>query len=121
VTPEKGDRFHAHLGGRLLCTSRQPFLDAARVLLGEGHNPATVLVMLHGGTESPRSTIGHAAALTVKEPDRGRPHFARYVPLSSPAAPPIDLESERLPELPDAPEIAPADVPARAGVPRAAP
>jgi len=96
----------ARLADRLLCVSRQPFLDSARVLLGEAHDPSTALVMRHAGTESLRSTIGYAAKLTVKEPEKAAPYFGKWTPYPSPVAPPIDFESEGVPEVPDAPEIA---------------
>ena len=49
------------------------------------------LILRHAGsqTDSLRAKAGAAAKLTVKEPDRGRIHFARYVPFSpSPVKPP---------------------------------
>ena len=47
VTPRPGNPclFDARIGGRLICTSREPFLESARVLLAEGVNPAAVLTM----------------------------------------------------------------------------
>ena len=56
--------YTAALAGRDLCTSQQPFLDAARLLLAEGIDPKTTLVMRLAttGTESLRSTIGYAAS-----------------------------------------------------------
>jgi hypothetical protein len=75
----------ASLGDRDLCTSRQPFLDAARVLLGEGLDPETVVVMrwVETGTESLTATVGVAAKLTVWQPDKGRPYFAEWKPRHS--------------------------------------
>jgi hypothetical protein len=35
--------------GRLLCVSRQPFLDGCRVLIEEGLDPDTVMTMRHAG------------------------------------------------------------------------
>jgi hypothetical protein len=73
--------FTASLAGRDLCTSRQPFLDASRVLLGEGARPETALVMrwAETGTESLRSMIGVAAKLTVREECHdGAPRFRSY-------------------------------------------
>ena len=71
-------QYTAALDGRDLVTSRQPFLDSARVLLAEGFDPKSRLVMRWAttGTESLRSTIGYAAGLTVNEscPD-GVPRF----------------------------------------------
>ncbi|SRR6266567_8534353 len=75
------DRFAARLDGRVLvASSRQPFLDAARVLLREGHDPRSVLVMRHRGssTESLHACLGVAAGLTVEERDARPPRFARW-------------------------------------------
>lgn len=64
------DQFEARLwpDGRLVCVSRQPFLDAARALLKMGEAPSTVLVMVHAVNPSMialKSPIGVAAALDV--------------------------------------------------------
>lgn len=68
-------RFVARLGGRvLLPATRQPLLDCARVLLGEGASPTDRIEMRHDGSPhvALRSTIAAAAKLTVEEgPDRG--------------------------------------------------
>jgi hypothetical protein len=55
--------------GPLLCTSRQPFLQAARVLIALGHDPVTTLVMRHNDSkvESLRARLGVAASLSVDE------------------------------------------------------
>jgi hypothetical protein len=68
VDPAPSGKFTARLGGRTLCTSTKPFLDAARVLLAEGIDPETVLHMRHLGsaTVALRSTIGTTAGLTVR-------------------------------------------------------
>ena len=60
-------RYRAVLSGRILCTSRQPFFDGARVLLAEGVEPATVYEARHQGstTVAMRSTVGEAAKWTV--------------------------------------------------------
>ena len=89
---DRRGNYTAALAGRDLCTSRQPFLDAARVLLSEGLAPETTLVMrwAASGTESLRAPVRVAAKLTVKEPDRGRAYFAKWEPFAaSPVAPPI--------------------------------
>lgn len=91
-SPGRPGRFQAllgGLGGRLLCTSRTPLLSAARVLLGEGVPPETILAMRHEGDDiiTMRTTVGDAAKLTVVEPDRGSPRFKRWEALSArPAA-----------------------------------
>ena len=55
--------------GPLLCTSRQPFLQAARVLIALGHDPVTTLAMRHKDSkvESLRARLGVAASLSVDE------------------------------------------------------
>jgi len=55
----------ASFAGRALCTSRQPLLDAAYVLLREGVAPETPIVLMRGEMECLRSTVGYAARLTV--------------------------------------------------------
>ncbi|MER2268425.1 hypothetical protein [Methylobacterium oxalidis] len=84
ITPSKRHRHHydAYLGYTLLCTSRIPFFDGARVLLSEGHDPNTPLAMRHQGSAhaSLRSTIGSAAKLTVVENGRDGPVFGAYEP-----------------------------------------
>lgn len=54
--------------------------------------------MRHAGsvTDSLQGRVGVVARLTVKEPDRGRAHFTRYVPLgSSPVAPYVAKNQKR--------------------------
>ena len=73
-------RFMASVGGRVLVrSSRQPFLDAARVLVGEGHDPSVMVAMRHaGGTaDALRAKLGVAARLTVAE---AATRFARWRP-----------------------------------------
>ena len=86
------DHFDAVVNGELLVrSSRTPFCDVARVLLDRGVDSNSWLILRHAGsqTDSLRAKAGVAAKLTVKEPDRGRIHFARYVPFSpSPVKPP---------------------------------
>lgn len=71
--PATPGRYAALVGHEELCRSRQPFLDAARVLLAAGHPPETVLTTRHQGSDivAQRSTIGEAARWTVNERDRG--------------------------------------------------
>ena len=77
--------FDAHLvdGFDLVRASRKPFVDAARRLIELGHDPTTVLVMRHAGSDTDCLTaqIGAAAKLTVKE-DRGRPRLVPWEPIS---------------------------------------
>ena len=97
ITVKPVDRygtFDAYLGERLLTTSHQPFLEAARVLLAEGVDPATPLVMRHAGsqTDSLKGTVGAAAKLTVKEaPSMSGPVFQKWKPF----APDLDLQDRR--------------------------
>jgi hypothetical protein len=85
VTPNAGRRglYDARLdGGCVLVTaSRQPFVDAARRLTGLGHDPMTVLVMRHAGSDIDCLTaqISAAAKMRVKE-DRGGPRFVPWEP-----------------------------------------
>jgi hypothetical protein len=83
--------FTATLAGRVLCTSRQPLLDAARALLEEGASPDDMLVMRReNGTISLRSRIGVAAGLTVTENCRdGVPRFRSYRAHGLAVAPPM--------------------------------
>jgi hypothetical protein len=74
---ERG-RFRASFGGRVLVeTSSTPFLDAARVLAGEGVDPATKIAMRHEGKDydALTSTVGIAAGLDVKGD-----HFVKHRP-----------------------------------------
>lgn len=51
----RGERLHgkffAHLDGRQICISRQPLLDAARILLAEGVGPKTPIITRHVGED----------------------------------------------------------------------
>jgi hypothetical protein len=63
--------FEARVDGRLICArSRQPFLDAARVLLAEGVDPAAVIVMRHAGSAIDRAPPG-------RHPTRGPPDHTK--------------------------------------------
>jgi hypothetical protein len=84
VTARRKGRYEAHLGERVLCTSKKPFFDAARRLIALGFDPGIALVMRHAGSETEclRSTIGAAAALTVEDTKYG-PEFRPWKPLST--------------------------------------
>lgn len=72
-------RFAAYVNGEHVATSAAPFLAAARKLAERGVAPETPIQMRHKGSEivSLVSTVGHAAALRVREDaDRG-PRFVR--------------------------------------------
>jgi hypothetical protein len=87
VSPIGRGRYSAWLGDRVLVTSaRTPLLDAARVLLAEGLDPATVLEMQHAGSAivAMRGQSGKLARLTVRESDRDGPAFAPFKPFEHP-------------------------------------
>ncbi len=66
--------------GRDLCFSRTPLLSAARVLLQEGHDPASTVFMTREGEASwsLKAPLGVAAKLTVRENDSAGPIFVAY-------------------------------------------
>src|SRR5712692_2814418 len=73
--------FDIRLGDRLICTGETPLLSAARVLLGEGVDPNTVLEM-----RWPRSTafalrgsVCRVARLTVRHGRFDSPVFTQFV------------------------------------------
>ncbi len=84
ISPAGRGRYHARLGHRLLCTSRNPFTDAARILAREGVSPATPLQMSREGhdTVDLSGTIGAAARLTVLENERRGPVFIAHRPFT---------------------------------------
>jgi hypothetical protein len=84
-------RFQARREGTdelLVDSSRQPFVDAARVLVGKGYNPAGVLEMKHQGSDiiALRASLGKAARLSVEEGVNG----PRFVPLRKGLKPCVD-------------------------------
>ena len=105
VTPQGAGRFMACLGERvILKSSRQPLLDAARVLLAEGVDPKACIQMRHAGSKhvALSATVGKAAKLTVDE--HSGTVFAKWRPLSvSAVSPPMRFDEEGVPTLaPDA-------------------
>jgi hypothetical protein len=84
--PRGAGRFQARLDGddRVLCTSRTPFLTAARKLAAQGHDPGITLILRHAGseTDSLRAKLGTAASLTVKETGYG-PELQPWKPFST--------------------------------------
>ena len=85
--PSRSYRYDARLEGedRVLATHIAPFCAAARVLIGEGHDPNVLLTMRHEGseTESVRAKLGIAAGLTVRDSEgRSLPQFATWRPFS---------------------------------------
>jgi hypothetical protein len=84
VSPIKASpgRFQARLGstGELLVgSSRQPFVDSARVLLEKGYDPNVTLQMVHAGSQvvALRARLGKAAKLSVEEGVNG-PRFVAF-------------------------------------------
>jgi hypothetical protein len=83
VSPIKtsAGRFHASLGttGELLVvSSRQPFVDSARVLIEKGYDPIVMLEMMHADSNvvALRARLGKAARVPVEEGVNG----PRFVP-----------------------------------------
>ena len=80
-------RYEARLLGEsdLLALSETPVLDAARALLARGDDPQIEIVVRRGSSvvECWRSTIGEAAAITVREDWRRGPELVAYEPFSS--------------------------------------
>jgi hypothetical protein len=80
----RGARLHGKfvvtLDGGQLCISSQPLLDAARVLINEGADPATPIATRHAGADfdAMTSTVGAAAKWTVRENETQSPHFVRW-------------------------------------------
>ena len=86
VTPtaRRPGRYDARLedGCVIVQASRQPFLDAARVLINRGVDPSTTLEMWHDGAahHALRAKLAHAAKLAVEDRIRGGkpPRFVPY-------------------------------------------
>ncbi len=107
--PTTNDRKHANLFDatlegetKILCTSKQPFLDGARKLLARGHDPKPMLVMQWAGAKdwALRGWLGVAAKLTV---DEHYGTFAEWKPLSRSTVPPkIAKFADHAPEDPAA-------------------
>ena len=74
--------YQAHYDETLLCTSRLPFFDGARLLLSQGYPADTALSLRHSRKDfvSLRSTIGEAAKLTVIENERVGPRITKFRP-----------------------------------------
>jgi hypothetical protein len=76
----------------LVGSSRHPFVDAARVLIKNGHDPHAVLLMKHAGSDivALKAPLAKAAKLSVEEGPNG-PRFVpfRTGPKRRVAAPPI--------------------------------
>ena len=96
VTPQGAGQFMACLGERIILkSSRQPLLDAARVLLAEGVDPQARIQMRHAGANhvALSSTVGKAAKLTVDE--HNGTVFAKWKPHPvSAGSPPMRFDEE---------------------------
>jgi len=80
---EKGQGvYEARVDGRFLCSSGQPFCDAARVLLSEGTDPRTRIVMRRKGSswDCLGGVLGRVAKMSVCEPTKEKAHFIRWRP-----------------------------------------
>jgi len=92
----RGQLFDGFVDGRLVVSrTTQPLLDACRVLLGEGVDPATRMVLRHAGQDydALRSTVGAAARLTIEEGERP-PTFRRWKPSPHAAVTPSVRQTE---------------------------
>jgi hypothetical protein len=81
--PSRPGRFEVRLGERpLIASARTPFLEAARVLLAEGHDPDTLLIMRWDGEtiDALRGKLGLVAKLAVAEDDKHGPRLVPYRP-----------------------------------------
>jgi hypothetical protein len=84
VTPtaRRPGRFDARLESVIVRASRQPFLDAARVLIKRGADPSITLEMWHDGAahHALRAQLAYAAKLAVEDRIRGGkpPRFVPY-------------------------------------------
>ena len=108
--PTRPGYYTARCDGRLLCRSRQPFLDGARELLAAGQSATAVIAMKHAGSrvEALRSTVGAAAQLTVETDEQGRPTFRQWRGRRTRgAAPPADYLRNSDPQ-----DLAPSNTPA---------
>jgi hypothetical protein len=80
----RGLLFDAHVEGEdhlLAQRTHQPLLDASRILIANGIDSSTHIIMRHAGssTDALITTVGAAAKLRVKEDD-GLPRFRTWVP-----------------------------------------
>ena len=115
----RGQLFDDKADGRTVVKrSTTPFCAAARVLLAEGIDPATKLVMRHEGSshDALRSTVGAAAKITVADSSTGKPVFVPWVDLrerheaTARSGPPMHKMDSPAVEVPEATELALAAV-----------
>jgi hypothetical protein len=107
----RGQLFDGKVDGRsVVKRSPTPFCTAARVLLAEGVDPATRLIMRHTGSvaDALRSTVGAAAGLTVWDDAGGKPIFGKWSPYKDGAplvvGPPVRESRSPAVQVPDTPE-----------------
>jgi len=82
-TTTKPNVYEAYLGDTLLCTSRLPFFDGARVMLKLGYLSETMVNMCHKGKAYPSFvsiSLAKAAKLTVRENDEDGLRVRLYEP-----------------------------------------
>jgi hypothetical protein len=92
----RGQLFNGMIDGReIVSRSTQPLLDGARVLLAEGLDPATRIVMRHAGAavDALRSTVGATALVSVREGERV-PQFTPWKPSPHAAVTPPMRQTE---------------------------
>jgi hypothetical protein len=99
----------------LVASSRQPFLDAARVLIAAGYDPGCWLEGWRAGATAfaLRARLGIAAGLTV---DETRTVFAPWKPFSPSAVSPSIRHSEEAATHPSCRPICAPAVPARKAI-----
>lgn len=72
--------FEARVDGDLVCVSRQPLYDAARVLLKKGFSSDEIIRKItRSGVLSMQTTIGNAAYWAVSGSDRAGIHLRKWV------------------------------------------
>ena len=81
LSVNRAPAYEAQLDGERLCRSAQPLFDVARVLLGQGYPPDTLLTTRHEGSLHDSfipAPIGKLAKWTVKERARGGLSIERW-------------------------------------------
>lgn len=79
--PNRQGHYDAYLGDDLLCSSRLPFFDGARALLGKGLPPTLMVTMRHHDRAYPSFVpmpLGQAAQLSVAENDASGPKLIKH-------------------------------------------
>ncbi len=103
LSANRAPAYEAHLDGEYLCQSAQPLFDAARVVMGQGYPPDTLLTTRHEGSPFDSfipAPIGKLAKWTVKERVRGGLSVERWSPFDErPRAVPRGWVKTREPDL----------------------